>query len=855
MAPIVRPFPAGVSLGRVAGHERRGLRIAFGFGDSAMAAAFPGTRHMKRPLLMVGLVYAVGILLGDLIAVSPNVLLGIALGLAAAALAWSPARAVLLWPLILITGWTNLTLNTVILSPHDLRNILGPEPELVTVRGILRDTPSLRFYEQDEKETWRTVAQLEVSAVRPNRQSWRTAEGKLAITAPGMLTNFFAGQTVEINGIARLPKAAAAEGTFDYRAYLRELGIYYQLRTASEQDWRILSSPSTRPLADRFRAWASKALALGLPYEDESLRLEWALTLGWKTALTEEVSEPFVQAATYHIFAVDGLRMAIIFGIFLGLLRALGLPRAICGLVLLPVIWFYTALTGWPASAIRATVMLSVVIIGWSLKRPSDLINSLFVAALIILVWQPQQLFQAGFQLSFLVVLCIILTMPLLERFSEQLMAPDPLLPESLRPRWQKVLRTPLRHIRGLLLTSLAAWLGALPLVAYYFNIVTPVSTPANILAVPLCGLVLTSNLASLLLAGWWPGAAELFNYAGWFLMECIRVSSQWFANWPAAYYYVSAPRLFTTCFYYAVLLAVVTGFLFKPALRGWKIAGICLGVGIWCLQFWKARSAVHLCILALNGGSATYVNAPGVKNDLLIDCGATNAAKMITKPFLRAQGVNHLPALLLTHGDLRHVGAAQMVAGLFSVNHILASPVRSHSPVYRHSLEGFERIPGRVRIISRDEVIGPWKVLHPGADDHFAQADDNAVVLASTFYGTRILLLSDLGRPGQKALLERMPDLRADIVVTGIPSAGEPLSDPLLDAINPRLIIVSDSEFPTAARASSKVRDRVARRKIPVIYLRTDGSTTIELRKSGWEVRTMSGMKIVGRSEEGQAR
>jgi len=63
--------------------------------------------------------------------------------------------------------------------------------------------------------------------------------------------------------------------------------------------------------------------------------------------------EPFVRAATYHIFAVDGLRMAIIFGIFFGLLRAISVPRAVCVLVLIPLIWFLHALTGWPASAIR----------------------------------------------------------------------------------------------------------------------------------------------------------------------------------------------------------------------------------------------------------------------------------------------------------------------------------------------------------------------------------------------------------------------------------------------------------------------------------------------------------------------
>src|SRR5205823_12883985 len=131
------------------------------------------------------------------------------------------------------------------------------------------------------------------------------------------------------------------------------------------KDWQILASPRTAPLADRFRSCGRHALALGLPLEDESLQLEWALTLGWKPALTEEVSEPFIRAATYHIFAVDGLRMAIIFGIFFGLLRAISVPRAVCGMLLIPLIWFYTALTGWPASAIRATVMLTVIILGW----------------------------------------------------------------------------------------------------------------------------------------------------------------------------------------------------------------------------------------------------------------------------------------------------------------------------------------------------------------------------------------------------------------------------------------------------------------------------------------------------------
>jgi len=797
----------------------------------------------KQPLFPVAIFYAAGILTGSAFTVSPSLLLAASLGLAVVTMAWRRARGILLGLLVFLAGWTNLSLHTEILSPNDLRLILGDQPEIVTLRGTLHDTPRLRVIERGEQEAWRTMAQVDVAALRPNRQTWRPAAGCVAVTTPGEMTNLFAGQTVEITGVAGLPPIAVAEGTFDYRAYLKQLGIYYQLKAGSERDWQILASPAAAPLADRFRAWARRALALGLPVEDESLRLEWALTLGWKPALTEEVAEPFVQAATYHIFAVDGLRMAIVFGIFFGLFRVLGLPRAACGIVLLPLIWFYVALTGWPASAIRATVMLTVVIGGWILRRPVSFLNSLFAAAVIILVWQPQQLFQAGFQLSFLVVLCLILMLPPVNEFLSRRLAPDPLLPASLYPRWREWLRVPSRYLGDLLLTSFAAWVGSLPLVAYYFNIITPVSTPANVAAVPLCGLVLVSNLTSLMLAGWYPGAAELFNHAGWFLMECIRVSSHWFAGRPGAFFYIAAPTLFTSVLYYALLLAALTGWLFKPRLRAYRITLAVVPVLCWCWHCGRECAVTRLTILPANGGFAVYSDSFGTQNDLLVDCGNTNSVALVTKPFLRAQGVNRLSRLVLTHGDLRHVGGAEIVEDLFSVKRVCASPVRFRSPAYRRIMADVGQTSGRLEQVSRGSRLGAWTVLHPEPTDRFPQADDNALVLAGTFGGARVLLLSDLGRPGQDALLERTSDLRADIVVTGLPSASEALCDPLLDAIQPRAIIVADSEFQASERASPKLCERLAQRNVLVVYTRSSGAATIEFRGQGWNLRTMSGI------------
>jgi competence protein ComEC len=110
----------------------------------------------------------------------------------------------------------------------------------------------------------------------------------------------------------------------------------------------------------------------------------WAMTLGWKTALTNEVNEPFMRSGTMHIFAISGLHIALIAGILVSLLRVLQVSRTWCGVVVIPLIWFYTAATGWQPSAIRSTVMMSIIIGGWALRRPSDSCsNSLAAAAFI----------------------------------------------------------------------------------------------------------------------------------------------------------------------------------------------------------------------------------------------------------------------------------------------------------------------------------------------------------------------------------------------------------------------------------------------------------------------------------------
>ncbi len=803
---------------------------------------------MRRPVAIPALLYAAGLLLAEFLH-PPLPLLWLAtLSAAGLTLAWARARTWLLLPTLALLGALNLTSRTAVVSPHDLRLLLtNSVPTEAVLSGRLAETPSLRLFVRDGEESYRTLALLNVEALR-TRGPWQPARGKVLVLTPGELpAGYYGGQHVAIAGILSLPPTAVAPGLFDYRAHLRRLDVHFQLRAAASNAWSLQPpSRNKKPLSDQFLAWAKHTLARGLP-DDESTRLLWAMTLGWKTALTSEVNEPFMQSGTMHVFAISGLHIALIAGILVSLLRVCQVSRAWCGVIVIPLIWFYTAATGWQSSAIRSTVMMTVVIGGWALRRPSDLLNSLAAAGLIILLWDPQQLFQASFQLSFFVVLSIALFLPPLEKLRDRLLQTDPLLPSELLPRWRRWLNAPLRWLTTAVATSLAAWLGALPLTAHYFHLFSPVTLLANLVIVPLSSLALMCNLGSLICGGWWPGLAGLFNHSAWFWMWGMIRASKAFTHLPGAFFYVKSFAAVELFLYYALLIGLLSGWLLNAKRRRWTLPALGLIVMAYGWMRFAQSNTATLTAIPLNGGCAVFCDLRHRSPALLVDCGNTNSVEFVTQPFLRAQGVNRLSRFLLTHGDLRQMGGAEELMQAFRVRQTLASSVRQLSPTYRQVMTNLNLTTDRLHFVHYGDAIPPFHVLHPRADDRFKQADDCAVVLQAEIHGTRILLLSDLGRAGQEALMEREADLRADIVFAGLPAQGEPLCDGLLERIQPRVIVVMDSEFPAPERASPRLRERLARFGATALCTRETGAVQVTLRPSGWSLSTMRGETFSG--------
>jgi beta-lactamase superfamily II metal-dependent hydrolase len=371
------------------------------------------------------------------------------------------------------------------------------------------------------------------------------------------------------------------------------------------------------------------------------------------------------------------------------------------------------------------------------------------------------------------------------------------------------------------------------------------VSILANCVVVPATALALMSGMGSLLAGAWLPGLAGLFNNATWALMKFIIWFSGCAARWPAANWNVAAPSAGTCIFCYIVLLLTATGWIFRARYK-WAVAAALLAATLGGVVHWASgcRTA-RLDILPANGVPVIVAAAPGWEKKLLIDCGGEDSARELIKPFLCAQGVNRLADVCLAVGRLEYFGGARMILTNFPAAEISSGTAQDRSTAFRGLLLDL-RQTYVCRTVKDGDSIAGWTVLHPGSLDQFAQADDNAVVLRREFYGHSVLLLPALGRDGQEALMHRHPDLRAEIVVAGLPARDEPLCEPLLDQLRPQLIVIADAKFPATHRAPEKLRERLARRSTRTVYGRDNGALTLELTPDAWSLRTADGLPAV---------
>lgn len=322
--------------------------------------------------------------------------------------------------------------------------------------------------------------------------AWCPVSGKLKASLLIDRADFEFGDILVLKGKISQAKDEISRGSFNYKKYLQDQGIYGLLKINPDSLTVIKRSKNILKYIFRLKERFREIINETLPYPQKAILT--ALIIGDRVEIPKEINNAFVRTGTIHILAISGLHVGLISYIFYLFLRILRIPRRISYTLLIFMLIGYTLLTGGSSPVVRSTIMAITYIGGLLFLRRHQILNSLALSCLLILIFKPQQLFNAGFQLSFLSILSIIVLVPLIEKWFKY-----NIILLSKRDgsylRFKKISR----YILGLLIVSFGAWLGIIPVVGYYFKIITPVAIVANLFVIPLSFLVLTVGFLTLL--------------------------------------------------------------------------------------------------------------------------------------------------------------------------------------------------------------------------------------------------------------------------------------------------------------------------------------------------------------------
>ena len=828
---------------------------------------------MNRPLVGLAIAFCAGIALGE----------------------WMGLPLTLLW-LVFASAWVvavalvrhrfgNMAMHTAVLmggllghglansypQPHHLLRLISDRAQNVTSRAVITQEPVRTFYKRPRGEQEREYFFARVEAI-DRGDDWEHAAGDIVVwlDQPPRDDQLRYGDRIEFNALLRRPLPPTNPGIFDYRTYLERHGLFYEARIHDAADVKLLGHEKQRVmdcgmwLQRRFLESTARGLeTTRIGDEPVIVGLLRAMLVGFRPGLTNELAEPFMRTGTLHVFAVSGLHVAVIAGILVGVLRFLRLDRRGCALVALPLLLVYTIATGAPASAVRSFLMAATVLIAWALPRPTDLLNSIAAAAIIILVRDPMQLFDPGFQLSFVVVIAIALMVPgqdtlvamlyrrpkndpsaatvlcrLPGRLADWLVC-DPYLPAKVLPHWRQRWYGAVRLVAASLAVSLAACLGSIPLIAHYFHLFTSINFLSNMIIVPLSSLTITIGFASLLVDMLWSPLAACLNNVNYLLMKLMLATSYWFECWPKAFVYVQSPPLWLSAAYYVSL-----GLFIYASARGLVRRFQWAGVAVLCalaigLAARNGEQTVTLTALSVGEGNALFVDLPGERHDTLIDCGPARTAQFVLQPFLRAQGCDDIETLILTHADVNHAGAIHAVLNGFHPRRIFDN---GQSRWTRPSSEPLPGYPCQRLVAGASLPLGEGvelRVLHPSAGRMSRIFDDNSLVLQLRCGTHRVLLVADIGASVERQLVAVKADLRSDVLIKGLHNRESSCTDDFLDAVAPQWVVISCSGVRYEAAILDPMLKRIREHGAKALLTGMHGAVTIQLQPDELTVKS----------------
>jgi competence protein ComEC len=650
------------------------------------------------------------------------------------------------------------------------------------------------------------------------------------------------GDRVRITAKLRLPRNFRNPGAFDYEGYLRGLGISTLASVSAE---RIEVLPGK--VGSRLGFWRSRIRrsilehvggneCTGLWSRDDAA-LFAAMIVGEDSMLVRNVREEFQETGVYHLLVVSGMNVALLALAVFWLARRLCAPEWAAALVTIALSIFYAYIAGMGVPIQRAVLMLSIYLGARLLYRERAALNATAFAALVVLAWAPKTLFEPGFQLTFLALLAISgISLPILERTSEPYRRALANLDSttydlSLEPRLAQLrldLRLVAERLQAFAGARLARWMVAgaarvclalydlavvscitqavlvLPMRAY-FHRAAIIGLPANVMVLPLAGVMLNGGVAAIALSYVFRPLARVAAWIAAGALHWTLACLGWLSHLHISQWRVPDPG-------WAISLVAAGGI--AAALLTVRRSRAMAWAGVVSLLASAALAAFYLeppatvprkleitAIDVGQGDSLLVVSPQG--RAMLVDGGGGigpgggefDYGEDVVSPYLWSRGFEDLDVVVLTHAHGDHIGGLKRVVENFhprelwvginpnteAIGQLYATAAANHVLVRRH-VAGDEMNWGGTRI----RVLSPPLDWRPKSKP----MNDDSLAFLIAFGDTRAVLAGDLEKKMEKFIAAESP--RADFLKVAHHGSATSTTPELLGAVQPRFAVIS---------------------------------------------------------------
>lgn len=606
-------------------------------------------------------------------------------------------------------------------------------------------------------------------------------------------------------------------GGYDEWLYLKTKG--YDCKVYLDWVEYLGEDLSVSSFMARGRANVHQTLDQILP-ENESGIMKAMLT-GNKEDIPDDSYKLYTEAGVVHILCISGLHMsclAMYVSFFME--KVMKRSRRASAVVTMLAALVFLAFTGLTPSAVRAVTMICVVMMGRVIFHLHDRLNEIGIAAVLILFIEPLYLFHIGFQLSFITVLGLCLAA------------------EHIQIKRQKD-RTWKDWLKESLLFSLYASLFSFPLVAYHFHSVSTVGILANLVILPLSGLLLGFGILCAVLGMIWLPAGVFAAGSVYAILQIFKMTCTLLLRLPFSYILTGQPSELVILLCYGLLFCWLW---FGENRNGWKIAAV-LSTAIFAVVFQNQlfRKEVTVAFLDVGQGDCAVISTYDGKT-YLVDGGGTygrefgeNVGKNTVLPYLEYLGVDELDGAFLSHPDSDHMlGLLEVLEdiptkGLYVSEYPFAET--ADTALLKEMVEKFQ-IP--LYTVKAGDADGAFTCIYPkGA---FLYGDDNhgSMVLKYSYGEADVLFTGDISAEDERYLLKEGMDVSAEILKVSHHGSRYSSDMDFLMAVEPRAAIISCGKNNVYGHPHEDVLNRLEKAGTEIYRTDEDGSILIKIRADG---------------------